>query len=121
RILVIGDLMLDKYVYGDVSRISPEAPIPVVHVLRQSFGTGGAANVAMNLAALGAKVVVAGFRGLDPEGEMLEELLNASGLEPQIVKRSDIPTTTKTRIVGGHQQMLRLDVEATAESDSGMD
>ncbi|MGA2348839.1 MAG: D-glycero-beta-D-manno-heptose-7-phosphate kinase [Terracidiphilus sp.] len=114
RLLVVGDLMLDKYIWGEVARISPEAPVPVVHAIRQSEQPGGAANVAMNLARLGAQVVVAGFAGDDENQQLLDTALRADGIVPEFVICEGFPTITKLRILGGNQQMLRLDSERLA-------
>jgi D-beta-D-heptose 7-phosphate kinase/D-beta-D-heptose 1-phosphate adenosyltransferase len=111
RVLVVGDLMLDKYIWGDVERISPEAPVPVVRATWQNERPGGGANVAMNLAGLGACVTVAGFGGGDAEQERLESMLVESGVEPALTALPSIPTTTKLRIFSGNQQMMRLDTE----------
>lgn len=111
RILVVGDVMLDKYVWGEVERISPEAPVPVVRAMNRSEQPGGAGNVAMNLAALGAQVMLAGFTGDDPDGETLRRQLASAGIEAHLVAVADFPTVSKLRILGGNQQMLRLDVE----------
>lgn len=113
RLLVVGDVMLDKYIWGEVGRISPEAPVPVVRATRQSQQPGGAANVALNLAKLGAQVVVIGFAGEDEDGRALAAVLRASGIEPEFVVAKPMPTITKLRILGGRQQMLRLDSEST--------
>jgi D-beta-D-heptose 7-phosphate kinase / D-beta-D-heptose 1-phosphate adenosyltransferase len=113
-ILVVGDLMLDRYLWGDVHRISPEAPVPVVCQTGQSERPGGAANVVANLIGLGAQVAVAGFAGSDANGHRLLELLQQlSANRDAVVRVAGRPTTTKTRIVSGHQQMLRLDWEDT--------
>jgi D-beta-D-heptose 7-phosphate kinase/D-beta-D-heptose 1-phosphate adenosyltransferase len=112
RALVVGDVMLDKYIWGDVERISPEAPVPVVRATWQNERPGGAANVAMNLAGLGACVTVAGFGGGDDEQRRLESMLAEAGVEPALTKVEAIPTTTKLRIFSGNQQMMRLDMEA---------
>jgi D-beta-D-heptose 7-phosphate kinase/D-beta-D-heptose 1-phosphate adenosyltransferase len=112
RVLVVGDVMVDKYIWGDVERISPEAPVPVVRATWHNERPGGAANVAMNLAGLGACVTVAGFGGGDAEQERLESMLAESGVEPALVSLPSIPTTTKLRIFSGNQQMMRLDTEA---------
>ncbi|MGA7829433.1 MAG: D-glycero-beta-D-manno-heptose-7-phosphate kinase [Terracidiphilus sp.] len=120
RLLVVGDLMLDKYIWGEVARISPEAPVPVVHAVRQSEQPGGAANVAMNLARLGAQVVVAGFTGGDENQQLLDAALRSNGISPEFVLSEGFPTITKLRILGGIQQMLRLDserLEARAQKD----
>jgi D-beta-D-heptose 7-phosphate kinase/D-beta-D-heptose 1-phosphate adenosyltransferase len=110
--LVIGDVMLDKYVWGNVERISPEAPVPVVRATFRDEKPGGAANVAMNLAGLGARVTLAGFAGDDPEHRTLESLLNQAGIQAVLRKVAALPTTTKLRILSGNQQMMRLDTEA---------
>ena len=114
KILVVGDLMLDAYLWGDVHRISPEAPVPVVRLVRRTETAGGAGNVALNLASLGLNVTVAGFVGDDEPGRHLVNLLEASGVECLAIKNSDSrPTATKTRVIGGHQQMLRIDEECS--------
>ncbi len=112
RVLVVGDVMLDKYIWGQVERISPEAPVPVVRATWQNERPGGAANVAMNLAGLGACVTVAGFGGGDEEQERLESMLAEAGVEPALTEVPAVPTTTKLRIFSGNQQMMRLDTEA---------
>jgi len=111
QIVVIGDIMLDRYTWGDVERISPEAPVPVVCVVHQNDQPGGSGNVAMNIASLGGKAILIGFCGEDPEGYSLEHLLRNSDVEGRLVKIDGHPTTTKLRIFGGKQQMLRLDRE----------
>lgn len=117
-VLVIGDVMLDKYIWGDVERISPEAPVPVVRATWQNERPGGAANVAMNLAGLGACVTVTGFAGGDEEQERLESMLAEAGIEPALTEVAGVPTTTKLRVFSGNQQMMRLDTEvAPSPSD----
>jgi D-beta-D-heptose 7-phosphate kinase/D-beta-D-heptose 1-phosphate adenosyltransferase len=111
RLLVVGDVMLDKYIWGDVGRISPEAPVPVVRGTRQEAKPGGAANVAMNLACLGAQATVLGISGGDEDEKVLASSLRTGGVTPHLVASADFPTITKTRILGGSQQMLRLDFE----------
>jgi D-beta-D-heptose 7-phosphate kinase/D-beta-D-heptose 1-phosphate adenosyltransferase len=111
RLLVVGDVMLDKYIWGEVGRISPEAPVPVVRATHQSQQPGGAANVAMNLAKLGAQVEVIGFTGGDDDERLLTAGLNANGITPGLVVSEGFPTITKQRILGSRQQMLRLDSE----------
>ena len=112
RVLVIGDVMADHYVWGKVERISPEAPIPVVHVQREEVKLGGAANVACNIAALGGKVTLAGVVGADAMGETLRGLLRDKGIDPSgLVKDPDRPTIQKTRIMAQHQQVVRVDRE----------
>jgi D-beta-D-heptose 7-phosphate kinase/D-beta-D-heptose 1-phosphate adenosyltransferase len=111
RLLVVGDVMLDKYIWGEVGRISPEAPVPVVRATHQSRQPGGAANVAMNLSRLGAQATVVGFTGGDEDEGLLGECLRAEGIGQGFVVSAGFPTITKQRIVGGRQQMLRLDSE----------
>ena len=110
RILVAGDLMLDQYWFGPTSRISPEAPVPVVKVTRTTARAGGAANVATNLAGLGALTTLAGVVGDDPNGSHLTELLNELGIESDLYK-SMCPTITKLRVLSRNQQLIRLDTE----------
>ncbi len=112
--LVVGDVMLDRYIWGKVERISPEAPVPVVRASHRSAQPGGAANVAMNLAGLGARVTLLGFAGGDSDQQALEELLEAAGVCSMLTRTSGIPTTSKLRILSGNQQMLRLDTESHA-------
>jgi D-beta-D-heptose 7-phosphate kinase / D-beta-D-heptose 1-phosphate adenosyltransferase len=110
--LVIGDVMLDRYLIGDVSRISPEAPVPVVLLKNQSERAGGAANVAANLALLGIKTNILGCIGKDAEGSALIKLMQEIGINTQsMMSSTHRPTIAKTRILGGHQQMMRLDQE----------
>ncbi len=111
QVLVVGDLMLDKYIWGEVERISPEAPVPVLRAARQSQQPGGAANVAMNLAGLGAHVTLLGFGGGDDDQRALETRLQAAGVTVSIVACPGVPTTSKLRVIAGHQQLLRLDSE----------
>lgn len=112
RILVVGDLMLDRYVWGRVRRISPEAPIPVVETQREDARAGGAANVAMNLAALGASVTCAGCVGSDEAGRILRAELEARKIDCRgLVATRQRPTTTKTRVIAHHQQVVRIDHE----------
>ncbi|HEX4771351.1 MAG TPA: D-glycero-beta-D-manno-heptose-7-phosphate kinase [Bryobacteraceae bacterium] len=111
RLLVVGDIMLDKYVWGRVERVSPEAPVPIVRATHNSEQPGGAANVAMNLAGLGASVKVVGFAGEDADRMRVEALLTAAGVESAIISVAGFPTISKMRILGGQQQMLRLDIE----------
>ncbi len=116
RLLVVGDLMLDEYVWGHVERISPEAPVPVVAVLNEEFTLGGAANVAKNLCLLGARVGVAGVVGTGPQGGRLRSELAKLGVDVgAVVEEAGRPTTRKTRIVAEHQQVLRIDRETTRE------
>lgn len=112
KVLVVGDLILDEFVRGNVSRISPEAPIPIVEVFRESFMPGGAANVGSNIASLKGKVFLSGVIGTDRTGDTLLAELSKQGLDTQgIIKDKDRPTTLKTRIIAHHQQVVRVDRE----------
>ncbi len=112
RILVVGDLMLDRYILGEVERISPEAPVPVLRHAQRYERPGGAANVAMNLAGLGCQTFLAGFWGADGERNELASLLEQANVDTTGVVTSSLPTISKTRIVARTQQLLRLDVES---------
>jgi len=111
RILVLGDLMLDRYWHGDTSRISPEAPVPVVRVDQSEDRPGGAGNVALNLAALGAKVTVMGLTGNDEAADILTTCLDVEGITCRFQRASGHPTITKLRIISQQQQLIRLDFE----------
>jgi rfaE bifunctional protein kinase chain/domain len=112
RVLVIGDLMLDAYIWGKVERVSPEAPVPVVHVQNSEYRLGGAANVAKNLRALGAEAAIAGVTGNDSEGEMMLNLLAAEKISCDfVVKDAQRPTTVKQRVIAHAQHLLRIDKE----------
>lgn len=112
RVLVVGDLMLDRYIVGDVDRISPEAPVPVLRHAHRYERPGGAANVAMNLAGLGCQALLAGFWGADAEQRELAAALESARIDTAGVVTSSLPTISKTRIVGRTQQLLRLDIES---------
>jgi D-glycero-beta-D-manno-heptose-7-phosphate kinase len=111
RILVIGDVMLDHYIWGDATRISPEAPVPVIDIARDSWTAGGAANVAINIASLGAKCTVFGFIGGDADGARLSAILADKGVDA-IATPGDGMTIVKTRVMVQHQQLCRLDRES---------
>ncbi|MGC9490935.1 MAG: D-glycero-beta-D-manno-heptose-7-phosphate kinase [Thermovirgaceae bacterium] len=113
RILVVGDVILDRTYSGDVERISPEAPIPVVHVKDCVHGLGGAGNVANNLRGLGCRTDLFGIAGADPEAEILRGMLREKGIAHEGLLVAERATTTKTRIVSARQQMLRVDFEDT--------
>jgi D-beta-D-heptose 7-phosphate kinase / D-beta-D-heptose 1-phosphate adenosyltransferase len=116
NILVVGDLMLDRYIDGEVHRISPEAPIPVLTVHRERMFAGGAANVALNVAGLNAKVGVAGVIGEDSSGCRLQDILAHRRVDTQcIIKDPSRPTTRKTRVMSGNHQIVRLDEECSDE------
>ncbi|MGH7730961.1 MAG: D-glycero-beta-D-manno-heptose-7-phosphate kinase [Candidatus Eiseniibacteriota bacterium] len=118
RLLVLGDLMLDRYLWGRVDRISPEAPVPVVEVERETFTLGGAGNVAANLQALGAEPVLVGAVGEDEEGARLMETLRQRGVPVEgVVRDPSRPTTVKTRIIAHAQQVVRADRESRADLD----
>ena len=111
-VLVVGDLMLDEFIWGSVSRISPEAPVPVLEVQRRTFAVGGAANTAANVVALGGAAVLAGVVGADANADRVRELLTAQGVGVgPVVADPGRPTITKTRVVAGTQQVVRIDHE----------
>lgn len=115
RVLVVGDLMLDRYWWGSVSRISPEAPVPVVQLQKKSFAAGGAANVAANINGLGAKAFLIGLVGDDEEADHLRRALDNLNVSPDyVVKSAARPTTVKTRIIAHNQQVVRLDQEISS-------
>ncbi|MDP8262267.1 MAG: D-glycero-beta-D-manno-heptose-7-phosphate kinase [Candidatus Ancaeobacter aquaticus] len=110
KVLVVGDVMLDQYIWGKVTKISPEAPVPVVNVVRESFMPGGSANVVNNVSALGASVYVAGAIGNDAAGVTLKEGLRTEGVNTDgLIVDKDRPTILKTRIIASHQQVVRVD------------
>ena len=111
HVLVVGDLMLDKYVWGDVERISPEAPVPILRAAHTDSRPGGAANVAMNIAGAGARVSLVGFAGEDDDRRTLQLLLSASAVCAHLITVPSLTTTSKLRVLSGSHQMLRLDVE----------
>lgn len=116
HVVVVGDVMMDKYWWGDVERISPEAPVPVVSLHKRESRLGGAANVALNCKALGAEVTIASVIGDDSDGMMLKKLVEDAGINSDLLMLSkQRPTTTKTRIMSRQQQMLRIDDEVTDE------
>jgi len=121
KAMVIGDVMIDSYIFGKVERISPEAPVPVVHINRREMRPGGAANVAINLEALGASTVLCSVTGNDESGEKFNSLLKAEGLGDHGILRSNAHTTTvKTRVIGNNHQLIRVDDE-TLKDLSGTD
>src|SRR3989338_764990 len=121
KVLVVGDLILDEFIWGDVSRISPEAPVPVVWVRNENFMPGGASNVANNLRSLGAGVKLAGVIGDDEHGSKLKEDLERKGIDTGgIFKDGSRPTTLKTRVVAQHQQVVRIDREKVGPLDDNM-
>ncbi len=123
KILVVGDVMLDRYWYGEVNRISPEAPVPIVKIdtARSKETPGGAANVAMNAAALGANVALLSVVGDDEPGKRLAELLEAAKVNAYLHRDAEISTTVKLRVIGAHQQMLRVDFETAPSHEVLLD
>ena len=111
RLLVVGDVMLDRYWFGDTSRISPEAPVPVVQVGKIDERLGGAANVARNVAALGAQTTILGIVGQDEPGERVINLLKSGGVDSQLEIDAKVPTIVKLRVIARQQQLIRLDFE----------
>lgn len=118
KILVIGDLMLDRYWFGEVDRISPEAPVPVVHVARREDRLGGAANVARNIRALGAQVSLLGIVGDDEVGKKIHALCTEASIHAHLVVDFTIDTTLKMRVLGRQQQLLRIDFEYPPSIDA---
>ncbi len=117
RVLVVGDAMLDRYWYGAVDRISPEAPVPVVRVTRTEERVGGAANVASNIVALGTKASLLSVVGNDEASHQLEALVAKTGITPYFGRDPKLKTTVKLRVIGRQQQLLRLDFENTPENE----
>ncbi len=116
KILVIGDIMIDTYVWGKVSRISPEAPVPIIDIKKREHRLGGAANVALNIKSLGANPIICGVIGNDNYGQLFKELLDQENLSSEgIVTENNRPTTNKTRVIASHQQLIRIDEEITTE------
>jgi D-beta-D-heptose 7-phosphate kinase/D-beta-D-heptose 1-phosphate adenosyltransferase len=112
RVLIVGDVMLDEYVWGEVRRISPEAPVPVVEISRRTYVPGGAANVASNVVSLDGRAILGGVVGGDPQAELLQAALEERGVGAEgLVVDDERPTTTKTRIVAHSQQVVRVDSE----------
>ncbi|ASC63157.1 D-glycero-beta-D-manno-heptose-7-phosphate kinase [Achromobacter denitrificans] len=111
RVLVVGDVMLDRYWFGEVERISPEAPVPVVRVARREDRLGGAANVARNVAALGGHVTLVGVLGEDEAGDSVRRLSAEAGIQADLISDPSLHTTLKMRVLGRQQQLLRVDFE----------
>ncbi len=117
RVLVVGDVMLDRYWFGDVERISPEAPVPVVKIARTEERPGGAANVARNVAALGARTMLLSATGNDEAAEALSRLLDADRIEASLLRDGSLTTTVKLRVIGRQQQLLRIDFETAPPNE----
>ncbi len=119
HILIIGDLMMDRYIYGNVERISPEAPVPILNLTQRNDRLGGASNVALNIKALGAIPHLLGVVGSDPDAVKFLELIMKEGMDTSgIFQEPDRPTTVKTRVLSSSQQMLRIDEESTKDIPS---
>ena len=117
HVLVVGDVMLDRYWFGGVDRISPEAPVPVVRVTREEERIGGAANVAYNVVTLGAKASLLTVVGDDEASHKLEDLVAQTGIEPHFGRDAQLKTTVKLRVIGRQQQLIRLDFENTPKTE----
>ena len=121
HVVVIGDVMLDNYWWGDVDRVSPEAPVPIVMLNKRESRLGGAANVAINCKALGAKVTLASVVGKDHEGHLLKDIAEQQGIDTSLLMLSkERITTTKTRIISRSQHILRMDDEMTDDLGTKM-
>ena len=108
RVLIAGDVILDRYLYGDTTRISPEAPVPVVHVKKTEERPGGAGNVALNISKLGVQSCLVGITGNDDSADLLEKYLSEENVECQFIRQDGFPTVTKLRVLSQHQQLIRL-------------
>ncbi|MBT8442630.1 MAG: hypothetical protein KJO76_09620, partial [Gammaproteobacteria bacterium] len=117
KVLTVGDLMLDQYWFGPTSRISPEAPVPIVNVTGEQARAGGAANVAVNLASLGVSASIVGLVGDDVNGQHLSDMLQDCGIEVDLGISRERPTITKLRVLSRNQQLIRLDTEDTFEPE----
>lgn len=115
KIAVIGDIILDRYLWGEVERISPEAPVPVVDIKRETYNLGGASNVAWNLAALGVDTKIVGVVGDDNNGRLIGNLLKEKNIDPFLAVDTERPTTEKARVIAVSQQLLRIDKESKKE------
>lgn len=121
RVLVVGDVMLDRYWHGDTARISPEAPVPVVRIGAEELRLGGAANVALNLAVLGVKTTLLGVIGNDEPGRLLHEKLEAAGIDAPLLRSANHPTIAKLRVISRNQQLIRLDFEESFDAEAAFD
>lgn len=117
RLLIVGDSMLDKYWFGDANRISPEAPVPVVHVTKTEERLGGAANVALNVRSLGAQTTLMSVVGDDESGSSIKRLLTQAGITPRLLTDKTLKTTVKLRLVARQQQVVRIDFEDRPAGD----
>lgn len=117
HVLVVGDVMLDRYWYGAVDRISPEAPVPVVRITKEEHRLGGCANVACNVVSLGAKASLLSVVGDDDASHLLENLVAQTGISPHLGRDAQLKTTVKLRVIGRQQQLLRVDFENTPQNE----
>src|SRR6266487_1887613 len=116
NVLIIGDVMLDSYIWGAVERISPEAPVPIINVKKKDFRLGGAANVALNILSLGANPILCALVGNDEDGKKLLQQMEERGMSQEgIIISNDRPTTVKTRVIASHQHVVRVDEESDQE------
>src|SRR6266487_6565254 len=115
KVAVLGDVMLDTYWWGNVDRISPEGPVPVVSVTKREYRIGGAGNVALNVRSFGSAVTIISVIGNDPEGNQSKELMENNNIDTRILTSQNRSTTNKIRIIGRNQQMMRLDAETTLD------
>src|SRR5690606_11113621 len=118
RVLVVGDVMLDRYWFGEVERISPEAPVPVVRVAKREDRLGGGANVARKIVALGGGVTLLGIVGDDEAGEQIARLARDAGIDTQLLTDASMHTTLKMRVLGRQQQLLRIDFDYLPEEQT---
>jgi len=119
KVLIIGDVMLDSYIWGAVERISPEAPVPIINVKKKDFRLGGAANVALNVLSLGATPILCALIGDDDDGEKLLRRMAEQGMSKEgIITTVDRPTTVKTRVIASHQHVVRVDEESDREANA---
>ncbi len=121
NVLVVGDVMLDRYWHGDTGRISPEAPVPVVRIGREEYRLGGAGNVALNLASIGVKTTLIGVVGDDEPGRVMRRLLADSGIDAPLVRSPSHPTIAKLRVISRNQQLIRLDFEESFDAQAAFD
>ncbi len=120
KVLIIGDVMLDSYIWGAVERISPEAPVPIINVKKKDFRLGGAANVALNISSLGATPILCALIGDDDDGKKLLQRMEERGMSKEgIVISDERPTTVKTRVIASHQHVVRVDEESDLEASTG--
>lgn len=117
KVLVVGDVMLDRYWYGSVERISPEAPVPIVQIDREEDRIGAAANVAYNVVSLGAQASLLSVIGADAVGQELQQLIAQSGIQPYLHCDQEMKTTVKLRVIGRHQQLIRIDFESPPQRE----